>query len=114
MLGITIVLPLCASLRGTARRPGGSAARILATCSTRGSQISRPDLSRSRPLRHGVTEMRNISGNATADDEPLDVELWLAYREGDATAFTALYRRHAPAVLRYAWSMLRDRAAAED
>lgn len=58
--------------------------------------------------------MRNISRNATADDEPLDLELWLAYREGDATAFTALYRRHAPAVLRYAWSMLRDRAAAED
>jgi RNA polymerase sigma factor (sigma-70 family) len=58
--------------------------------------------------------MRNSDRDATPDDEPLDDELWLAYREGDAAAFTALYRRHAPAVMRYAWSMLRDRSVAED
>jgi RNA polymerase sigma factor (sigma-70 family) len=48
------------------------------------------------------------------DDEPLDLELWLAYCTGDATAFTALYRRHAPAVFRYAWSIVHDRVAAEE
>jgi RNA polymerase sigma-70 factor (ECF subfamily) len=58
--------------------------------------------------------MANSARQAGAGDEPLDIELWLAYRDGDASAFTELYRRHAPAVLRYAWSMLRDQAAAEE
>jgi RNA polymerase sigma factor (sigma-70 family) len=48
------------------------------------------------------------------DDELLDLELWLAYREGDTGAFTSLYRRHAAAVLRYAWSIVHDQLSAED
>ncbi|MEJ1229416.1 MAG: sigma factor [Galbitalea sp.] len=48
------------------------------------------------------------------DDEPLDLELWLAYVEGDTTAFTLMYRRHASAVLRYAWSILGEQSAAEE
>jgi RNA polymerase sigma factor (sigma-70 family) len=51
--------------------------------------------------------------NSSAGDS-LDLELWLAYRDGDSAAFTALYRRHAGAVLRYAWSIVREQAAAEE
>lgn len=50
----------------------------------------------------------------STDDEPLDLELWVAYCQGDATAFTMLYRRHAAAVIRYAWSIVHDRIAAEE
>jgi RNA polymerase sigma factor (sigma-70 family) len=48
------------------------------------------------------------------DNEPLDLELWVEYCQGDRSAFTALYRRHAAAVIRYAWSIVHDRVAAEE
>lgn len=48
------------------------------------------------------------------DEEQSDAELWLAYREGDTVAFTRLYRTHAPAVLRYSWSIVSDQALAEE
>jgi RNA polymerase sigma factor (sigma-70 family) len=47
-------------------------------------------------------------------DDESDAELWLAYREGDTAAFTRLYRSHAPAVLRYSWSIVGERALAEE
>lgn len=50
----------------------------------------------------------------STDDEPLDLELWVDYCQGDTTAFTLLYRRHAAAVIRYAWSIVHDRIAAEE
>lgn len=43
-----------------------------------------------------------------------DIDLLLRARRGDVTAFGALYRRHARAVLRYAWAALGDRGQAED
>lgn len=47
------------------------------------------------------------------NDEP-DIDFLLACREGDLDAFGELYSRHAPTVLRYAWSIAGTRAAAED
>jgi RNA polymerase sigma-70 factor (ECF subfamily) len=43
-----------------------------------------------------------------------DIDFVLASREGDLEAFAELYARHAGAVMRYAWSQLRDRNLAED
>jgi len=43
-----------------------------------------------------------------------DIDFVLACREGDLDAFSTLYARHAPAVMRYAWSQLGDRTLAED
>jgi RNA polymerase sigma-70 factor (ECF subfamily) len=54
-------------------------------------------------------EVRRIENTELAD-----IDLWMLCRAGDAAAFTALYRRHASAVLRYAWSILRDQVAAEE
>lgn len=45
---------------------------------------------------------------------PLDIDFVLAYREGDLGAFRSLYNRHAPTIMRYAWSQLGDRTLAED
>jgi RNA polymerase sigma-70 factor (ECF subfamily) len=43
-----------------------------------------------------------------------DIDLLLSAQRGDMTAFSTLYRRHARAVLRYAWAALGDRTQAED
>jgi RNA polymerase sigma factor (sigma-70 family) len=48
------------------------------------------------------------------DKDTADAEWWAAARDGDVGAFTALYRRHAAAVVRYAWSMLSSQQAAEE
>jgi RNA polymerase sigma-70 factor (ECF subfamily) len=46
--------------------------------------------------------------------ETADIDFLLACREGDVNAFAALYAKHAPAVLRYAWSRIGDRSLAEE
>ena len=43
-----------------------------------------------------------------------DEQLMLAYREGDAGAFEALYRRHKGALYRFVARSVRDRATAEE
>ena len=43
-----------------------------------------------------------------------DEQLMLAYREGDAGAFEALYRRHKGALYRFVLRSVRDRALAEE
>lgn len=43
-----------------------------------------------------------------------DVALAAAVRAGEVAAFDALYRRHAPVVMRFAWARLDDRTLAED
>jgi RNA polymerase sigma-70 factor, ECF subfamily len=43
-----------------------------------------------------------------------DEQLMLAYREGDAGAFDALYRRHKGALYRFVMRSIRDRATAEE
>jgi RNA polymerase sigma factor (sigma-70 family) len=48
------------------------------------------------------------------DEEDLEIELWLSYREGDRAAFTTIYRQHARAVAKYAWAILQDAVAVED
>lgn len=48
------------------------------------------------------------------DDDTFDVDLLLAFGGGDDRAFTALYRRHAAAVLRYAWALAENPQQAED
>lgn len=47
-------------------------------------------------------------------DEDFDVVLLHDFDGGDPAAFDRIYRRHAPAVLRYAWSLARTRAEADD
>jgi RNA polymerase sigma factor (sigma-70 family) len=42
------------------------------------------------------------------------VETWLSYRDGDQSAFTKLYRMHAPTVAKYAWSIVHDASVAEE
>ncbi|WIB65722.1 sigma-70 family RNA polymerase sigma factor [Curtobacterium sp. MCBD17_040] len=49
-----------------------------------------------------------------AEEFRYDIELLLEAQHGDVAAFTTLYRRHARAVLRYAWAGLGDRSQAED
>ena len=46
--------------------------------------------------------------------ETADLDFLLACRDGDVEAFAALYARHAPTVLRYAWSRIGDRSLAEE
>src|SRR3954467_5528308 len=46
--------------------------------------------------------------------ETPDIDFLLACRAGDVEAFAALYEKHAPAVLRYAWSRIGDRSLAEE
>ncbi|MEO7121785.1 MAG: sigma-70 family RNA polymerase sigma factor [Lacisediminihabitans sp.] len=46
--------------------------------------------------------------------EQFDIDLLLASRTGDVTAFAELYRRHARAVLRYAWGRLGREDEAEE
>lgn len=46
--------------------------------------------------------------------ETPDIDFLLACRDGDVDAFAALYEKHAPTVLRYAWSRVGDRSLAED
>lgn len=48
------------------------------------------------------------------DEDVSDVELWLAYRDGDRAAFTTIYREHAKVVAKYAWAILRDPLVVED
>jgi RNA polymerase sigma-70 factor (ECF subfamily) len=43
-----------------------------------------------------------------------DEQLMLAYREGDAGAFEALYKRHKGALYRFVLRSIRDRATAEE
>ena len=43
-----------------------------------------------------------------------DIELLLAARTGDVSAFAELYRRHSRAVLRYAWGKLGRQDSAEE
>jgi len=52
-------------------------------------------------------------GGAAAEQDP-DVQLMLAFRGGDPTAFDALFRRWAGPMLRYLERMVRDAASAED
>jgi RNA polymerase sigma factor (sigma-70 family) len=46
--------------------------------------------------------------------EATDEELMLAYREGDAGAFEALYRRHRGALYRFVLRSIKQRATAEE
>ncbi len=46
--------------------------------------------------------------------ETPDIDFLLACRDGDVDAFAALYERHAPTVLRYAWSRIGDQSLAEE
>jgi len=46
--------------------------------------------------------------------EQFDIDLLLASRTGDVAAFAELYRRHARAVLRYAWGRLGKEDEAEE
>jgi len=46
--------------------------------------------------------------------ETPDIDFLLACRNGDVEAFAALYEKHAPTVLRYAWSRIGDRSLAEE
>jgi RNA polymerase sigma-70 factor (ECF subfamily) len=48
------------------------------------------------------------------DDSVFDVHLLAAFARGDEDAFSTLYRRHAPAVLRYAWAVAETPQQAED
>ena len=48
------------------------------------------------------------------DADESDADLVLASRDGDAAAFSRLYRRHARAVLRYAWGRMGSAPAAEE
>ena len=48
------------------------------------------------------------------DPHEHDVDLLLAIRSGDTVAFSRLYLRHSVVVLRFTWSKLGERAAAED
>lgn len=48
------------------------------------------------------------------DTDAYDVDLLIAMRDGDKSAFALLYRRHAVIVLRFAWNRLGERTAAED
>jgi len=59
--------------------------------------------------RHCSGEVRKID-----DRELTDEQLLLLTREMDTAAFTALYRRHVSAVLRYGWSILHDQLLAEE
>ena len=52
--------------------------------------------------------------NVNEPREAPDIDFLLACRDGDVEAFAALYERHAPAVLRYAWSRIGDRSLAEE
>ncbi|HTF34664.1 MAG TPA: sigma-70 family RNA polymerase sigma factor [Myxococcota bacterium] len=52
-------------------------------------------------------------GGTAAGQDP-DVQLMLAFRGGDQTAFDALFRRWAGPMLRYLERMVRDAASAED
>jgi RNA polymerase sigma-70 factor (ECF subfamily) len=47
-------------------------------------------------------------------DNGSDAEFLRACQRGDVAAFASLYRRHAPVIMRFAWSKLRDRSQAED
>jgi RNA polymerase sigma factor (sigma-70 family) len=46
--------------------------------------------------------------------ETADIDFLVACRDGDVDAFASLYARHAPTVLRYAWSRSGDRSLAEE
>lgn len=48
------------------------------------------------------------------DAQPTDEQLMLAYRDGDAGAFDALYRRHKGGVYRYMLRQCRDRAVVDE
>ncbi len=48
------------------------------------------------------------------DDDLFDVRLLALFNQGDERAFAVLYRRHAPAVLRYAWTLAETAQQAED
>ena len=57
--------------------------------------------------------LKGVTGTGVhAGDE--DVRLMLALRDGDESAFDALFQRWSPALLRYLERMLRDTASAED
>jgi RNA polymerase sigma factor (sigma-70 family) len=47
-------------------------------------------------------------------DDEFDIELLLRAQKGDEAAFAELYRRHARAVLKYAWTRAREQQLAED
>lgn len=61
-------------------------------------------------------EARGLEKEAEADVDAPDpnVRLMLSFREGDVSAFDALYARWAAPLLRYLERMLRDAAAAEE
>lgn len=61
-------------------------------------------------LRHLLSEVMNIDES----DAVADIDFLMACRDGDLDAFATLYARHAPTILRYAWSRLGDRSAAEE
>ena len=48
------------------------------------------------------------------DSGESDLDFLLACQAGDLGAFSALYTRHGPVIMRYAWSRLGDRSLAED
>jgi RNA polymerase sigma factor (sigma-70 family) len=53
-------------------------------------------------------------GDTMSDDDDFDVDLLIAFSRGDEKAFAVLYRRHAAAVLRYAWAIADTPQHAED
>jgi RNA polymerase sigma factor (sigma-70 family) len=65
----------------------------------------------------GITGLRHVLGEGVKVDADLgryDVDLLLAARTGDVSAFAELYRRHSRAVLRYAWGRLGRQDSAEE
>jgi RNA polymerase sigma factor (sigma-70 family) len=60
-----------------------------------------------------VTSSAEVIDIDESSDES-DIDFLLACRDGDLDAFGELYNRHAPTILRYAWSVTASRASAED
>ena len=71
-------------------------------------------------LGRGVLQLDALRiGFLAADQSPLDVtggdaDFVLSAQQGDAAAFTLLYRRYAPRIYDYAYRRLGERESAED
>jgi RNA polymerase sigma-70 factor, ECF subfamily len=63
---------------------------------------------------HAPNGSRILASVMVTDAQPTDEQLMLAYRDGDAGAFDALYRRHKGGVYRYMLRQCRDRAVVDE
>lgn len=66
------------------------------------------------PDADAVTPPRAVAYTGPMAPSDPDVRLMLRYRDGDATAFDALYRRHKDGLYRYLLRLCLDAATAED